>query len=100
MFRGAKGFLIHYPNPPHRPGAYRQARWRGGPLTQSERLTREALSLPIGPHLSEIEHRQVLAGVQGFGSTGRLQRDRRRLSPSRETAGFSTIQIRTLPPSA
>lgn len=42
--------LIHYPIPPHKQEAYRSMQSYSLPL--AERLSREVLSLPIGPHLS------------------------------------------------
>ncbi len=44
------GTLVHYPIPPHRSGAYCADRAYHLPI--SEALSREVLSLPIGPHLS------------------------------------------------
>jgi dTDP-4-amino-4,6-dideoxygalactose transaminase len=58
--------VIHYPVPPHRSGAYRQAEWRGGPLGASERWAAESLSLPMGPHLSAIEVARVAECVRRF----------------------------------
>jgi dTDP-4-amino-4,6-dideoxygalactose transaminase len=49
--------LIHYPIPPHKQGAY--AEMNGLSLPISERLSREVLSLPMGPHLSTSEVEQV-----------------------------------------
>jgi dTDP-4-amino-4,6-dideoxygalactose transaminase len=42
--------LIHYPVPPHRQLAYQADEWPSLPI--ADRLHREVLSLPIGPHLS------------------------------------------------
>lgn len=51
--------LIHYPIPPHRQVAY--ADWVTPTTTypMAERLARQVLSLPIGPHLSRIDADQV-----------------------------------------
>lgn len=55
--------LIHYPIPPHRQQAY-----IGLGLTREEfpianRIAGELLSLPIGPHLTEEDHLQVIEAV-------------------------------------
>lgn len=42
--------LIHYPTPPHKQGAYRSM--QGHALPIAEGMSREVLSLPMGPHLS------------------------------------------------
>jgi dTDP-4-amino-4,6-dideoxygalactose transaminase len=53
--------LIHYPTPPHRQGAFASMRDRSLPI--SERIHREVLSLPIGPHLSAAQCRRVIETV-------------------------------------
>jgi dTDP-4-amino-4,6-dideoxygalactose transaminase len=42
--------LIHYPTPPHKQGAYRSMNGYNLPIVES--MSREVLSLPMGPHLS------------------------------------------------
>ena len=60
---GARGIEtgIHYPNPPHGQGAYRElaaaAKWS---LPLAEELSRAVLSLPIGPHLTPSSAEHVL----------------------------------------
>ena len=54
--------LIHYPQPPHRQGAY--ASLRDLNLPNAERLAAEVLSLPLGPHLSPAEVETVAAHVE------------------------------------
>jgi dTDP-4-amino-4,6-dideoxygalactose transaminase len=56
--------LIHYPVPPHKQEAYRE--WNGRVLPVTERLHREALSLPLGPHLSDEDVERVIAAVNAF----------------------------------
>jgi len=52
------GTLIHYPIPPHLQKVYEGCGFPVGSLPVSERLAREVLSLPMGPHLkSEDAHR-------------------------------------------
>ena len=48
---------VHYPLPPHRQAAY--PAWSGLSLPLTERLSREVLSLPISPVLTEAEAARV-----------------------------------------
>jgi dTDP-4-amino-4,6-dideoxygalactose transaminase len=52
--------LIHYPTPPHAQGAYADLGIRVGELPISERIHREVLSLPIGPHMEEFQVKTVV----------------------------------------
>ena len=45
---------IHYPVPPHLQQAYAHLEWRKGDFPVAERIHREVLSLPIGPHLDDV----------------------------------------------
>jgi dTDP-4-amino-4,6-dideoxygalactose transaminase len=53
------GALIHYPIAPHLQNAYRESGWGKGAFPVAERMAREVLSLPMGPHL-------------GWGSAGKV----------------------------
>lgn len=53
------GTLVHYAIPPHLQPAYEELGLRRGALPVTEAIHREALSLPIGPHMSEDEVRSV-----------------------------------------
>ena len=55
------GTLIHYPMPPHLQEAYRQSGWAPGLFPIAERMGREVLSLPIGPHLRPDQADAVIA---------------------------------------
>ena len=68
------GTLIHYPVPPHRSGAYSALRPpASGPsdpvvncqwsLPVAQQLSRTVLSLPIGPHLTEMQASQVISTI-------------------------------------
>lgn len=46
------GTLIHYPIPPHRQTAYQNAGYTSEAFPVASRIAEEALSLPMGPHLS------------------------------------------------
>jgi dTDP-4-amino-4,6-dideoxygalactose transaminase len=56
---------IHYPIPPHLQEAYSDMPWSRGDFPVAEMLADQVLSLPIGPHLSLDEARQVADAVQG-----------------------------------
>ena len=56
--------LIHYPRPPHHQGAYADMAGRLFPI--SERIHREVLSLPMGPHLTPGQIDQVMDAVLSF----------------------------------
>ena len=60
------GTLIHYPCPPHLQAAYVDLGYGCGDFPRAEQMAAEVLSLPIGPHLSESESKQVCAGVTAF----------------------------------
>lgn len=54
--------LIHYPLPPHQQAAYANSSYQPLPLT--ERLAREILSLPMGPHLSVEQQDKVIQALK------------------------------------
>lgn len=58
--------LVHYPVPPHLQGAYAALGLGPGTLPLAERLHREVLSLPIGPHLSDEQVEHVIASVNDY----------------------------------
>jgi len=55
------GTLIHYPTPPHRQGAFASMASLSLPI--SERLHRDVLSLPMGPHLSLAAADRVIEAI-------------------------------------
>ena len=57
------GALIHYPIPPHLQNAYRESGWGEGAFPIAERMAREVLSLPMGPHLSLGWARKVVSAL-------------------------------------
>ena len=64
------GWLVHYPLPPHRQDAYRDLGYGAGSFPLAERLSREVLSLPMGPHLTSGERARVIAALQGENPAG------------------------------
>lgn len=63
--------LIHYPIPPHKSRAYGanpDSRFANLSLPIAEQLANENLSLPIGPHLSEMSVDFISESMQAFSS--------------------------------
>jgi dTDP-4-amino-4,6-dideoxygalactose transaminase len=63
------GTVIHYPIPPHLQPAYAHLGYGAGIFPVSEKIHREILSLPMGPHLSENQQNQVIDAVCAALST-------------------------------
>ncbi|WP_022803011.1 DegT/DnrJ/EryC1/StrS family aminotransferase [Deinococcus ficus] len=61
--------LIHYPTPPHLQGAYASLGWTEGQFPLSEKIHREVLSLPIGPHMSDAQVESVIGAVEAALAT-------------------------------
>lgn len=60
------GTMIHYPVPPHLQEAYRELELPEGSFPISEAIHREALSLPMGPHLSPQDAELVIEAIKTF----------------------------------
>lgn len=58
--------LIHYPVAPHKQAAY--AEWNQRRFSSTERIHREALSLPISPVMTDAEARRVVEIVNNYSS--------------------------------
>jgi dTDP-4-amino-4,6-dideoxygalactose transaminase len=54
------GTVIHYPTPPHLQGAYAELKLRPGSLPIAESMSREVLSIPMGPHLAPEQQSYVV----------------------------------------
>ena len=67
--RAGIGTLIHYPVPPHRQAAYAALGFGEGAFPVTERIHREILSLPMGPHLSEADQDHVIDAVLAASAT-------------------------------
>ncbi len=63
----AKGVssLIHYPIPLHMQEAYRDAGCKAGDFPVGEKVANEILSLPMFPHMTESQVKEVAAAVKG-----------------------------------
>jgi dTDP-4-amino-4,6-dideoxygalactose transaminase len=64
------GTLIHYPVPPHRSSPYEARFPDPASLPIADRLGREVLSLPIGPHLPAASALHVAASIRDFAAKG------------------------------
>lgn len=64
------GTVIHYPIPPHKQECYRGAEWnkQSYPLTLTEQIASEELSLPIGPAITTEEIKEVTRLINTFKS--------------------------------
>lgn len=60
------GTLVHYPVPPHLQAAHARLGYRAGDFPVSERICRQVLSLPMGPHLDALQCETVVEGVSRF----------------------------------
>lgn len=58
--------LIHYPEPPHLSGAYSELGYKEGDYPVSEKVSKTALSLPIGPHQTDEQTQYVIDAVKSF----------------------------------
>ena len=56
--------LIHYPTPPHLQPAYSDLGFGPNSFPISERIHRQVLSLPMGPHLKTEQQDQVLMAIR------------------------------------
>ena len=58
--------LIHYPLPPHRQPAYADMRFDPDAFPLASIIANEALSLPIGPHMTVDQQAVVIDAVKAF----------------------------------
>jgi dTDP-4-amino-4,6-dideoxygalactose transaminase len=65
------GTLIHYPIPPHLQTAYRELGYSEGAFPLSEKIHRQELSLPMGPHLTQEQAERVVEAVRSFALSAR-----------------------------
>jgi dTDP-4-amino-4,6-dideoxygalactose transaminase len=60
------GTLIHYPVPPHLQESYAELGYKAGRFPIAERLAREVLSIPMGPHISMEQAAYVASQILSF----------------------------------
>lgn len=58
--------LIHYPIPPHLSEAYANMGYKAGDFPITEQIAKSVLSLPIGPHVSEIDISRIRTGISSY----------------------------------
>lgn len=58
------GTLIHYPTPPHLQPAFAHLGFKKGNFPVAERLSREILSLPVGPELTDEQVDYVIECIE------------------------------------
>ena len=60
------GTLVHYPVPPHLSDAYKDGQWKRGDFPIAEQIADSALSLPMGPHMTERDAEAVVSAVKNW----------------------------------
>jgi len=60
------GTIVHYPVPPHLQKAYADLQLTQGSFPICEKLAREVLSIPIGPHLAPESQQAVISAIKKF----------------------------------
>jgi len=66
LAEGEIATLIHYPVPPHLSEAYAEQGWKFGDYPVTEKIAGTILSLPIGPHLTELMQQEVVSKIRAF----------------------------------
>lgn len=66
--RSQIGTMVYYPVPLHQQGMYADLGYVEGDLPQSEKASREVLSLPMYPELTEMQQAQVATAIREFYS--------------------------------
>jgi len=61
--------LIHYPHPPHQQRAYADTSLAAASFPISEKMHREVLSLPIGPHMPREQQERVVEATLEHAAT-------------------------------
>ena len=60
------GTMIHYPVPPHHQAAYSDVAFPRDAFPIARAMACEALSLPLGPHMTDEQQTQIVAAVREF----------------------------------
>ena len=59
---------IHYPTPPHLQSAYSDIGFSKGSFPISEKIHSEVISLPMGPHLQEIQLKYIIEKIREYSA--------------------------------
>ncbi len=60
------GTIIHYPIPPHKQKAYSEEGFNEISLPIAEKMAKEIISLPMGPHLHSEEVKAIIESIRDF----------------------------------
>lgn len=63
------GTMIHYPIPPHMQEAYRGLGFKEHMFPLAKKISKQIISLPLGPHLSDIELQYVIKSIKQIEGT-------------------------------
>jgi len=58
--------LVHYPVPPHLQKAYSFLNYKKGDFVISENIHDEVLSLPMGPHITQTDVKNISTAIKNF----------------------------------
>jgi len=61
------GTLVHYPIPPYQQRAYASEAFTENAFPLADRLARQVLSLPMGPHVTQEQVEWVVEHIMAFG---------------------------------
>lgn len=62
------GTLIHYPIPPHLSGAFANIGYKKGDFPFTESTAHYVLSLPMGPHLTEVDLSEIIVKIKNYNT--------------------------------
>ena len=60
------GAAVYYPSPLHLESCFKSLGYRNGDFPVAERISRQILSLPVYPELTESRQADVIAAIQDF----------------------------------
>jgi dTDP-4-amino-4,6-dideoxygalactose transaminase len=66
LFKNDIDTLIHYPIPPHLSEAYAEMDYKIGDFPITEQIAKTVLSLPIGPHISDVDISNIIFKMNNY----------------------------------
>jgi len=66
LFKNGIDTLIHYPIPPHLSEAFADTGYKIGDFPITEQIAKSVLSLPIGPHISDIDISEIRTKINSY----------------------------------